>query len=625
MSFYSYDGAQRWGRLLLVACCAGGLLSGNATAQDPSLGSAMQRVENRATPCGHIEPAPSGLRIQRSQAPDIILRAPVAEKWLSLGGPTSLLGCPTASSEVRPFNTGRESEQAVEYAIAPFQSGGIIENPAAGGTFYISEHFDQLRRRLETPSLYNIGLPASDPMSGEGIAEWQLFQVPGSRDYNMLEMRIDPPTLFVSRHPVVSPAWFPIDPADSTTHQDTERIENWVREWAADRTAAPKWESFTCQTINGPCLQTRYDVPRLPNSGSVCGWTATPLGPPEWQPLLHAFNAGGEWIDRGVDAEQLHKIMQEDPLRALDIMIFNGRPSSRDWGDGLRAGNRPIFWYSSRAEGIVTNSHLAGSDFGFTHRSSPRGWDLGDTTQVYYRGECNPVESRGLLCNDWNVFMRLDPEYNYMLAAPGTCRPHPAPRPLCYACCDGRFSGNARGEDIGTLETEVEQWQVPGGFRPEIGDRMTMTGRWMIDCGHDGWSAELHPIETFVTRHNPVSEQGDQATLTKVIVTSAWLGSRRTPDGQFSVGATVLDLYPPARPSPDARLVIEQELAGFGIQADLQPVPAENPNYYRLTLRMTVDDLLDMTQGNRTGQGFYGDLFYANNRRLVGTFLLRWQ
>ncbi|MBI1748808.1 MAG: hypothetical protein HYR55_19815 [Acidobacteria bacterium] len=614
--------------LMTVGCFFSALISpGN------SVGAASQAAE-RISPsfleeqtgqCGYLVPFEGGVLVERAPGSKVMLPKPIADKWLAVGGPTSILGCPREASISKLFNAGGRSSHALKYAEATFESGHIIYNPTAGSAFYISDHFELLRRRLEQPALYNIGLPVSDPMSGEGISEWQLFQVPGNRSLNAMEMRIDPPTLYVTRHPVVSPAWFPIDPSSTEVHRDTQRIEDWVRDWATDRTASPKWEAFACESIVGPCDQTRYETPNFPRSGEVCGWTATPLGPPEWQPLLYAFSAGPDWMDRGVDSDQLHQIVQMDPLRALDIMLFRGRPDSRDWGDVLRAGNRPIFWYSTAAEGIVTNSHLSGSDFGATHRSMPPDWELGDPSQVYYRGPCNPVLAQGQLCNDWNLSLKLDPEFDYLLAAPGDCRPHPAPRPLCYACCDSRFPGNFDEEDLGTLPIEIEQWQVPGGFRPEIGDRIMMVGRWIVDCGHDHWSTEIHPIEAFVTSHNSATELSAESTLTNVILTSAWMGSRRDADGQMTVGTTVLNLYPPVRPTPDARLIIDQNLNRFGIETTIEAVPRENPNHFRLTLRMIVEELLDMTQGQRTGQGSYGDFFYANNRRLIGSFTLYWK
>ena len=43
--------------------------------------------------------------------------------------------------------------------------------------------------------------------------------------------------------------------------------------------------------------------------------------------------------------------------------------------------------------------------------------------------------------------------------------------------------------------TEIEQWQVPLGYRPDPGDRGTLIGRKIVDMAHDDDHFELHPIE----------------------------------------------------------------------------------------------------------------------------------
>ena len=44
----------------------------------------------------------------------------------------------------------------------------------------------------------------------------------------------------------------------------------------------------------------------------------------------------------------------------------------------------------------------------------------------------------------------------------------------------------------GRLVMEMEQGLIPVPFRPLIGDRIVMHGRWIVDCGHD-YHTEIHP------------------------------------------------------------------------------------------------------------------------------------
>lgn len=50
------------------------------------------------------------------------------------------------------------------------------------------------------------------------------------------------------------------------------------------------------------------------------------------------------------------------------------------------------------------------------------------------------------------------------------------------------------------LGLEIEQWAIPQGYRPDVGDRVIITGRLIADCGHD-WHNELHPMELIVSSY----------------------------------------------------------------------------------------------------------------------------
>lgn len=56
---------------------------------------------------------------------------------------------------------------------------------------------------------------------------------------------------------------------------------------------------------------------------------------------------------------------------------------------------------------------------------------------------------------------------------------------------------------LGLISVEQDVGLIPAAFRPRIGmgDRVAVFGRWIIDCGHDNWQAEIHPpLLTVVAR-----------------------------------------------------------------------------------------------------------------------------
>src|SRR4029453_4988990 len=118
-------------------------------------------------------------------------------------------------------------------------------------------------------------------------------------------------------------------------------------------------------------------------------------------------------------------------------------------------------------------------------------------------------------CDDWVVYVQPDPEYWFLQLA------NQAP--------EGYADGNYKGEPQGSVENEIDQWQLPTDFRPEPGDRIYMTGRWIVDCGHPDWHGELHPIESYVSSHiervNSARRPraiGQIQVVAKVVVTGTW-------------------------------------------------------------------------------------------------------
>ena len=108
---------------------------------------------------------------------------------------------------------------------------------------------------------------------------------------------------------------------------------------------------------------------------------------------------------------------------------------------------------------------------------------------------------------------------------------------------------------------------------PRHGDLVHATGRWIIDCGHDVYESELHPLFSYATMKTVVSETNPSTGLeddlfggipaTRVAI---WV------NGWYPGGAgnaIEFDAFPPPRPSPDAVLHVSKpvDAAGGGYRA----------------------------------------------------------
>jgi hypothetical protein len=372
--------------------------------------------------------------------------------------------------------------------------------------------------------------------------------------------------------------------------------------------APTEWSSFL--RSGDPAVQKLipHHTPSLPNSGNYCfrdNWlpiiSENSGGPLEWMTILpvnDVFPDNGQrtyYPDMPDNApgnnyvywQALMQLMQNDPDRALEILAWRGRPSFETY----KAHRVP--WLPATVEGIVTNSFLSGDDYVGTHRGVPYGYWLGDPLPYSYVscGE-SPSGEKATLCNDWIVYVEPDPEYHFLLG-------YDSPN----------HEGNFDHEHQGSQENEIEQWLIPGGYRPEPGDRISMTGRWVVDCGHDDWHTELHPYESFVSSHaqRKSSAIGGTEIVASVVVTAAWQG-----------GTLELDIWPPARPSATARLRYFQDQPGaiFGLTVNESLSPQGNPNHLHLTVHAPYATL-------RTGTS--NDVFYNLNKRLATKYHIWWE
>jgi hypothetical protein len=151
-----------------------------------------------------------------------------------------------------------------------------------------------------------------------------------------------------------------------------------------------------------------------------------------------------------------------------------------------------------------------------------------------------------------------------------------------------------------------------------------MTGRWIIDCGHTNWQAELHPYEFFASSHIEVGRSGRavglEENITNVVLTGAWPG-----------GTLEFDVWPPARPSalahlkfvrqrqfgPSTQDIIDQP--GIKVFEALEPrAPDGSPNHLHVRL-----ESLQPWQPLPTKS--LNDVYYDDVRRLYTRYRLWWE
>jgi hypothetical protein len=238
----------------------------------------------------------------------------------------------------------------------------------------------------------------------------------------------------------------------------------------------------------------------------------------------------------------------------------------------------------------------SGSDFASNHFPPNTPYYQGNFPYAEFinPSDCQGTFQAAAFCNDWNVGMWPDPPSNKLVGD--------------FISPSGDHTYYA-----GNVWAELEQWQLPVGYRPEPGDRAILAGRLIQDCGHDDNHFELHPLEatasTFLQtapleRYEPlppvvcafgicrpvpdnsgkmrlgnlpnISDQwatrtnGNPATITKIAVTQDWQGEDLT-----------FELWPPARPNVAAQLhwINEYWRASDAINIEVTPMPTENPNH----------------------------------------------
>lgn len=317
------------------------------------------------------------------------------------------------------------------------------------------------------------------------------------------------------------------------------------------------WDSFPCEGNLGPC-----SVP-----------------PPQtvFPPIQNAGDlyCGGEALrGGGNEAEIVAQCVGSDFTNC----------ARREWAPikGDEFVGTPIFGYVGR-------SALAGEDFRFSHE-----W--------YYN--C-PGETVRIDCpSDWTLdIFPIGPHRDV------------APHQSLFA------AGNP-------TKVELEYEYFYGSFvsflfgdQPAEGDLIYAVGRWIIDCGHDNFRSELHPIYMYSKMRivdeiiNHFTKLPEENPFGGRVATRAdiWV------NGWYPGGQTIeFDVYPPPRPNPNCSLIVKKPvdqdaLSGLDFEWSMEPAGAANHVHIKFNAPFRANHVTD-----------WGEVKYMHDRGYEGQWYVYW-
>jgi len=481
---------------------------------------------------------------------------------------------------------------------------GAISVDATGQTLVVSG--DILTKWLSLRTLSDpdgLGCPLSEQRDGPGACHMQDFQ--DGRIYGHLPT--EPayvPTVFVDvidqqeiefpdagettvplRDPVSSPGggdqqsqtWLfqqfnrpgRLDLQPATLELRGSPPTLWVERQLGTHESQPAavWDNFACEGNLGPC-----DVP-LPQK--------------EFPPIENAGGrfCGGEALDDPSAKAELAAECAGAALTGLDC----GR---REWSPIKRADvlERP---------GGIDDDYFQTPVFGFVERSALAGEDFTGSHEHFY--DC-PFEPVRLDCpSDWTLdVLPIGPHREI------------GNHPSLFA------EGNPTKME---LEYELFYNDLIFWPQPREGDLIYAVGRWIIDCGHDSFRSELHPISMYsamrtvdeiINNFTGIPEEdpfgGRVATRADIWVNGWYPGGR----------AIEFDIYPPPRPHADASLIVRKpvdELVTYGLDFEWRMEPPGAANHVHITFNAPY---------RRNYVTDWGEVKYETGRIYRGTWWLYW-
>ena len=318
------------------------------------------------------------------------------------------------------------------------------------------------------------------------------------------------------------------------------------------------WEQFPCDGNLGPCTVVKTPAQPAPIQNPGGFCFGTTVIPT---------------ILTGIGPRAWEPILGRDPLSDIPIAFL--RPP--DPGNFI---STPLF-------GVVTFSKLADVDLTLIHE-----WCYGDSLIP-------------LNCfSDW--IYRIRP-YG---AHEGT----------------GKFGTLYGGtKDNTTVKVEYERFYSDGAIwlgLPTERDLMFTAGRWVIDCAHNTFKTELHPVFMWA-RMRTVTTLTDP--FTGIVKPNPFGGTPENPipatqadiwvNGWYPGDPIEFDIFPPPRPHPEATLVVNKPVdsqAAFGIdfQSKMEPAPGSSRVHIKITAPLRRNEVTWLGEMKwQSGRGYEGQWY----------------
>jgi hypothetical protein len=191
----------------------------------------------------------------------------------------------------------------------------------------------------------------------------------------------------------------------------------------------------------------------------------------------------------------------------------------------------------------------------------------------------------------------------------------------------GRFGSLYGGNSNNTtVKVEYERFYADGVIwlgLPRRRDLMFTAGRWVIDCGHDTYKTELHPIFMFA-RMNTVTSRTDP--FTGIVDPNPFGGTPESPvpatqsdiwvNGWYPGDPIEFDVHPPPRPHPDATLIVNkpvdvQAIENINFDYRLDPAAGVSSGVHvRVTAPLRANEVTWLGEMKwQTGRGYQGQWF----------------
>ena len=499
-----------------------------------------------------------------------LVRGNILTKWLSLRGPSDNdgFGCPTSEE--------RDTLVIGGARVQDFDGGRIYGSllSTTSRTAYVPAGFvDALKKRGDEPAN---GVPLADPSDSVGPMQTWLFQQfvrPDRTDLlpSTLEIRGTPPLLWMERQ-------------GAGLDLVIRQLQPTAFDQALGRSVATLWERFPCTDNLGPCTVDDEppqpenvpdeDRPHIDNAGALfCGGTTynpvIPGRPPEWVAVRSdALGHAGNYV------------------------------------------STPVF-------GAVVSNFMADIDNALTHEHHNtycpylhEGLGLAFGSCLILGPGCLPAVGVAVSAELYGITCASDYEFKIRPIGP---QPGAFPFPSLFGETQRRF-----------LKVEYEVFYAAAAHNflraPAQGDLVHATGRWIIDCGHDTYNAELHPLFSFATMKTVISEPdtftglevdlfgGKPATRVAIWINGWYPGHH----------AIEFDAFPPPRPNPDAVLHVSKPVDAdaamdVSLEFTLAPPGTASHVHLRFTSPPRENEVTDA-----------GEMMFDSGRQYWGIWYLYW-